>query len=236
MSNLVEFDFEDFPENPAIICSGKRRSGKNFLTRDLAYNFMRGKVDTCFLFSPTAEIAINSFDFVPIEYRYNEYNMEVVDMILKRQEYLIRNSPTKPNKHRTLLILDDLQASNDGKKRRHIEKLFLTARHFRLSLIVNFQFPKVDMSPTIRDNVDVIFVFQQNNFNNKELFALQYLNTDDKKNAGFELINRYATGYQCLVISNTQTSNKYEDYCFYYTADDVPQKFKLGKEYMDSLS
>ena len=64
----------------------------------------------------------------------------------------------------------------------------------------------------MENNVDVIFVFQQNNFNNKELFVLQYLNTDDRKNAGYELINKYAVGYQCLVISNTETSNNYEDY------------------------
>ncbi len=236
MNNLLEFDFEDFPENPAIICNGKRRSGKNYLTRDLCYNYFRGKVENVFLFSPTSEIAINSCDFVPYEYRYPEYNMDIVDMILKRQEHLIKNSLNKPNKHKILLILDDLQASNDGKKRRHIEKLFLTARHFRISLIVNFQFPKVDMSPTIRDNVDVIFVFQQNNFNNKELFVLQYLNTDDKKNAGYELINKYAEGYQVLVIMNTITSNSYEDFCFYYTAEAVPQKFKIGRDYQDSLS
>ena len=228
---LLEYDLNDLPENPAIICSGKRRSGKNFLTRDLCYNFFRGKIDQVFLFSPTAEIAINAVDFVPYEYRYSEYDIDVIDRILKRQEYLIRQNQKDTKKHRILLILDDLQASNDGKKRRHIEKLFLTARHFRVSLIVNFQFPKVDMSPAIRDNVDVVFVFQQNNFNNKELFALQYLSTSENKNDGYDLINKYATGYQTLVISNTEVSSNYQDYCFYYTADDVPQKFKLGKEY-----
>lgn len=236
MTELQMFDFNDFPENAAIICSGKRRSGKNYLTRDLAYNYFRKKCQTAFLFSPTAEIAINSFDFIPKEYRYEEYNIEVVDMILQRQKFLIKSTPNQPNKHRTLLILDDLQSSNDGVKRKHIEKLFLTARHFRLSLIVNFQFPKVDMSPTIRDNVDVIFVFPQNSYSNKELFALQYLSIDENKKKGFEIINKYALGYQCLVINNTETSNKYEDFCSYYKADNVPQKFKIGREYLDSLS
>jgi len=236
MSDLYEFDFSDFPENAAIIASGKRRSGKNYLTRDLVYNYFRGNCETAFLFSPTSEIAINSFDFIPKEYRYEEYNIDIVEKILQRQKSLIMNTPNKPNKHKTLLILDDLQSSNDGVKRKHIEKLFLTARHFRVSLIVNFQFPKVDMSPTIRDNVDVIFVFPQNSYSNKELFALQYLSIDDNKKRGFEIINQYALGYQCLVINNTETSNKYQDFCYYYKADNVPQKFKIGREYMDSLS
>ena len=29
-------------------------------------------IKNCFLFSPTAEIATNGFDYVPIEFRYNE--------------------------------------------------------------------------------------------------------------------------------------------------------------------
>ena len=73
-------------------------------------------------------------------------------------------------------------------------------------------------------------------FLNIRKFVLQYLNTDDRKNAGYELINKYAVGYQGLVISNTETSNNYEDYCFFYTADAVPQKFKIGRDYQDSLS
>ena len=104
--DLVEFDFEDFPENPAIICNGKRRSGKNFLTRDLCYNYFRGKVKNCFLFSPTSEIANNGFDFVPFEFRYNEVDIEVIERIMKRQEYLIRNDPK--GDFRTLIIIDDI--------------------------------------------------------------------------------------------------------------------------------
>lgn len=234
--DLFEYDLSDLPENPSIVLCGKRRSGKGVLTKDLAFNFFRGKVSNTFLFSPTSEIAINQIDYVPLEYRFTELNVDVIEMIMKRQEYLIKNTPKDKNKHRILIIIDDIIASNDSRQQKILDKLFICARHFRISLIVSYQYVKKDFSPVQRDNVDVIFCFQQNNYNNKEALVLQYLNVNENKNAGYELLNKNAVGYQALVISNTETSNKFEDFCFTYTADIIQKKFKLGRDYQDSLS
>lgn len=236
MDNLFEYDFEDLPENPSIVLCGKRRSGKGVLTKDLCYNYFRGKVSNVFLFSPTSEIALNQIDYVPYEYRYQEVNVDIIEMILKRQEYLIKNSPKDTKKHRILIIIDDIIASSDSRQQKILDKLFICARHFRISLIVSYQYVKKDFSPVQRDNVDCIFCFQQNNFNNKEALVLQYLNVSENKNEGYELLNKNAVGYQCLVISNTETSNKFQDFCFTYKADIIQKKFKLGREYQDSLS
>ena len=157
-------------------------------------------------------------------------------MIMKRQEYLIKATPKDTKKHRILIIIDDIIASNDARQQKILDKLFICARHFRISLIVSYQYVKKDFSPVQRDNVDTIFCFQQNNFNNKEALVLQYLNVSENKNEGYELLNKNAVGYQALVISNTETSNKFEDFCFTYTADMIQKKFKLGREYQDSLS
>ena len=234
--DLFEYDLNDLPENPSIVLCGKRRSGKGVLTKDLCFNFFRGKVSNVFLFSPTSEIAINQIDYVPYEYRYSELNVDVIEMIMKRQEYLIKNTPKDTKKHRILIIIDDIIASNDARQQKILDKLFICARHFRISLIVSYQYVKKDFTPVQRDNVDVIFCFQQNNFNNKEALVLQYLNVSENKNEGYELLNKHAEGYQCLVISNTETSNKFQDFCFTYTADMIQKKFKLGRDYQDSLS
>ena len=229
-TNLIEFDFSDIPENPSIVLCGRRRAGKGVLCRDLSYNFFRSqKLNNCFLFSPTAEIANNGFDFVPMEFRYREVDIDVIDRIMKRQEYLIRNNP-KGN-HKTLLIFDDLIASNDAKQQRILDKLFVCARHYQISLIVAYQYIKKDFTPVQRDNVDIIFCFQQSNFDNKDSLNRQYLSINDNKKDGMDLINKYCVKYQTLVIVNTTNSNKYEDFCFYFTADIINRKFKLGKEY-----
>jgi len=227
--DLIEFDLSDIPDNPSIVLAGKRRSGKNVLCKDLCYNFFRGKVKNVFVFSPTSEIAINGYDYVPFEFRYTEVDIDVIERIMKRQEYLIRNDPK--GDHRTLIIIDDIIASNDAKQQKILDKLFICARHYQISLIVSYQYIKKDFSPVQRDNVDVIFCFQQSNFDNKQALNLQYLSVNDNKKDGLELLNKYADGYQTLVILNTISSANYEDFCFYYTADMIERKFKLGKDY-----
>jgi archaellum biogenesis ATPase FlaH len=227
--DLIEFDLSDIPDNPSIVLAGKRRSGKNVLCKDLCYNFFRGKVKNVFVFSPTSEIAINGYDYVPFEFRYTEVDIDVIDRIMKRQEYLIRNDPK--GDHRTLIIIDDIIASNDSKQQKILDKLFICARHYQISLIVSYQYIKKDFSPVQRDNVDVIFVFQQSNYDNKQAFNIQYLSVNDNKKDGLELINKYAVDYQTLVILNTVSSPDYSDFCFYYTADLIEKKFKLGKDY-----
>jgi len=227
--DLYEYDLNDLPENPSIVLAGKRRSGKGVLTKDLCYNYFRGKIDNCFLFSPTSEIACNQIDYVPFEFRYSYIDIDVIESIMKRQSYLIQQDPK--GRHKVLIIIDDIISSNDARQQKIMDKLFICARHFRISLIVSYQYIKKDFSPVQRDNVDVIFCFQQNNFNNKEALCLQYLNTNDNKKDGFDLIHKYAVDYSTLVISNTENSNNYQDYCFHYQADLIPKKFKIGRDY-----
>ena len=229
MTNLLQFDLSDVPEHPSIVLAGRRRSGKGVLAKDLCYNFFRGKIKNCFLFSPTAEIATNGFDYVPVEFRYNEIDVDVIDRILKRQEYLIRNNPK--GKYGTLIIIDDIISSNDAKQQKILDKLFICARHYQISLIVCYQYIKKDFSPVQRDNVDIIFCFQQSNFDNKDALNRQYLSVNDNKKDGLDLINKYATGFQTLTILNTINSDKYEDFCYYYHADIIKKKFKIGNEY-----
>jgi len=227
--SLLEFDLNDIPENPSIVLCGKRRSGKNVLCRDLAYNYFRGKVKNVFVFSPTSEIAINGYDYVPFEFRYNEVDIDVIERIMKRQEYLIKENPK--GDYRTLILIDDIIASNDAKQQKILDKLFICARHFQISLVVSYQYIKKDFSPVQRDNVDVIFTFQQSNYDNKDALNKQYLSVSENKKDGMDLIDRYAVGFQTLVILNTTNNNNYEDFCYYYQADIINKKFKLGREY-----
>ena len=227
--NLLQFDLSDIPESPSIVLAGRRRAGKGVLCNDLIYNYFRGKIKNVFLFSPTAEIASNGFQFVPHEFRYPEIDIMIIDRIMKRQEYLIRNNP-KAN-HRILLIIDDIISSNDAKQQKILDKLFICARHYQIALIVCYQYIKKDFSPVQRDNVDIIFCFQQSNFDNKDALNKQYLSISDNKKDGMDLINKYAVKFQTLTILNTTNSDKYEDFCFYYEADIINKKYKIGKEY-----
>ena len=57
---------------------------------------------------------MNGFEFVPHEFRYNEIDVDVIERIMKRQEYLIRNDPK--GKYNTLIIIDDIINEKKGIK------------------------------------------------------------------------------------------------------------------------
>ena len=156
-----------------------------------------------------------------MEFRYTEIDIDVIERIMKRQEYLIKNNP-KGN-YKILIIIDDIISSNDAKQQKILDKLFICARHYQISLIVCYQYIKKDFSPVQRDNVDLIFCFQQSNFDNKDALNRQYLSVNNDKKEGLDLIN--------LVILNTINSDNYEDFCYFYEADMIEKKFKLGREY-----
>ncbi len=226
---LLEFDLNDIPDNPAIVCCGVRRAGKGVMTKDIVYNYFRGKVKSVYLFSPTCNISDNPMDFVPFENRYDNVDIEVMERLMKRQEHLINNNPK--GDYRILFIIDDCLSSTDNKQKNMINKLFVIARHFQISLIVNYQYIKRDFNPIQRSNTDIIFVFSTSNFDNKDTINNQYLSISNDKKSGLRLIDTYARNYQVLVISNTINSSSYEDFCFYYSADIINKKFKLGRDY-----
>jgi len=226
---LTDFDLDDMPDYVSCCLIAKRRGGKGVLTKSLCFHHFKNKVKTAFLFSPTSEIANNPMDFVPMHYRYKEFDPDVVERILTRQEFLIRNDP-KGN-HHTLLIVDDIMATLDPKSQKVLDKIFVAGRHFQISIVVCFQYVKREFSTIMRTNCDYVFIFNQTNYNNKESLVLDYLSTTENKKLGFALMNKYADGYQCLVVNNTSTSNDYEDFCFYFKADLIKRKFILGKDF-----
>jgi len=231
MSNidLEEFDPEDMPKFCSIVACGSRISGKGILTRDLSFKFFKNNVQTAFLFSPTSQFATSQMDFIPSYFKYNEFDPDVVERILSRQEYLIKNDP-KGNYH-TLLIVDDIIATMDTKAQKTLQKIFVAGRHFQISIIVCFQYVKREFDKIMRSNCDYIFIFNQKSYDNKESLVNDFLTISDNKKEGFALMDKYATGYNCLVINNTHNTNDYEDFCFSYEADIIKKKFKIGKDF-----
>jgi|TARA_R110000787_G_scaffold284776_1_gene398965 hypothetical protein len=226
---LSEFDPEDLPQYSSIVACGSRKSGKGILTRDLVFKRYKDNVQTCFLFSPTAEFQTSQMDFVPTYFKYKEFDPDVVERILSRQEFLIKNDPK--GKYHTLLIVDDIIATMDAKAQKTLQKIFVCGRHYQVSIIVCFQYVKREFDKIMRSNCDYVFCFNQKSYDNKESLVNDFLTISDNKKEGFYLMDKYATGFNCLVINNTHNTNEYEDFCFSYEAEIIKRKFKVGKDF-----
>ena len=215
---IKTLNYEKIPEYASIVLNGRRRSGKGVLTRDLVKNVIsRRKIRNAYLFSPTANIAQNPMNFVPEQNRYLELDLEVIDSIMKYQENIIKEDP-KGN-HSILICIDDIVGSINNKQKAVLNKLFILGRHLQIYLIYSVQSVKNEFTPTQRQNTDLIFIFNQSNFYNKEQLSLEYLSLNMDKKTGIKLIDTYAVGHQALVISNTEKDGNIQDYIFKYTAE-----------------
>ena len=227
MSFIEEFNFDYIEPYSAIVMCGKRRSGKAVLTRNLCSQYYKNKVDNAYLFSPTADIANNPMNFINPDKRIKFLDITLIDEIIATQEMLIKDD--RKGRHHTLIIIDDIVGSLNEIQKRTINKLFIMGRHLRISLIYCVQSIKNEFTPTMRQNCDLIFIFSQNNYFNKESLVLEYLNVNDNKKEMINFLDKYATGHQSLVILNTEKSNEIDDYVFYYTANYPIKDFKLSK-------
>jgi len=219
-------NYDKIPEYASIVLAGKRRSGKGVLTRDLVKNVIsRKKIRNAYLFSPTANIAQNPMNFVPEDNRYLELDLEVIDGIMKKQEALIKDD-IKGN-HAILIIIDDIVGSINNKQKNVLNQLFILGRHLQIYLLYCVQSVKNEFTPTQRQNTDLIFIFNQSNFYNKEQLSLEYLSLNMDKKTGIKLIDTFAVGHQALVISNTEKDGNVQEYVFKYTAEFPIKDFSL---------
>ena len=229
---LDKFDYDDLPKYPVICNLGKRRSGKTNLTRDECYHYFhrRARYTNVLLFSPTADFG-SDYDFVPEASKYDAFKLSIVEDLMERQRHIIKTDPKA--KIDTLLIFDDIiKAGGDASSRAAMNKLthlFTVARHYRIAIIANLQYMKAqEFNPTMRDNLDFLFVFSQSNHDTKLEIVKQWLGVGDKMD-GLDVLQQTAQQYRTLVVDNTSKSTELDEICFWYQADSIPRKFRLGK-------
>lgn len=223
---IKTLNYEKIPEYASIVLAGKRRSGKGVLTRDLVKNVIsRKKIRNAFLFSPTSNIAKNPMNFIPEQNRFLELDLEILHGIMKYQEEIIKEDPN--GNHAILICIDDIVGSINNKQKNILNTIFILGRHLQIYLIYCVQSVKNEFTPTQRQNTDMIFIFNQSNFYNKEQLSLEYLSMSMDKKTGIKLIDTIAIDHQALVILNTDKSGSIENYIFKYTAEYPIKDFSL---------
>ena len=80
------------------------------------------------------------------------------------------------------------------------------ARHYRIAIIANLQYMKAqEFNPTMRDNLDFLFVFSQSNHDTKLEVVKQWLGVGDKRD-GLEVLEQTAQQYRTLVIDRPSSA------------------------------
>ena len=117
--------------NFAMVILGRRGTGKTFILKDIL-NKLKDRFDEAYLFSQTSDIQpIEAYGFIPEENQYNNFDVEVISSIYKRQEDRKRRNRRmdgimKEKDNHILIVFDDM--INDPRLRgsEWISKIFVS--------------------------------------------------------------------------------------------------------------
>ena len=244
VARLDEFDPDLLlPEHFFCIFYGLRRSGKTvmlrFLLSEMENRLCEHKV---YLFSSTAEVSPEQYDFVPSKAKFpniSELEFDLGEIVGKQKAAIKEFHEEKgPEPEPILIILDDCVSENIVRHSPSLNALAVSGRHINMSVVILSQVVTGSGSvpPIIRTQADTIFVVANPRSEvERKLIAEQYLtaeNTYGGKQKGLSVLGAAtSTQYRALVITTTDSSaRRYIEYL--YTYGPVPEhvELKLGTE------
>lgn len=243
------------PADAAVVCFGRRRSGKSWLMRDILYCY-RDVFDRGLVFTGTK--ANYFFQYVPDEKRPEDIRKEglpngfipeqaVVDGYDKSVlgnflglQMNIRENAERYRKEQgyelpAFVVLDDV--IDDGEIRRdgqsgHLLSLFSKGRHYKLFTILATQYPKA-IPARVRDNLDFAIIFRLESKLEKEAMLEHFMGELNPRTAE-EVMRMYTHReeggpVQCLII-DLRAGTPFDKKYFTYVARGELPEFKMGSK------
>lgn len=221
---LFYMDVHEIPNDAVCLITGRRRTGKSFLTRWLLYNkrkvFPFGMVMTQTKFNKFWSTYINK-DAV-----WGDYSSEALHRLVARQSTLVDDNIWGIDP-RIFVVLDDLAADVQLRYDYMLRSFFYYGRHLKTFLVVTSQWFK-SLAPGCRENADYIFLFGMSNLNELEAIYEEYA-AGVPRDIFYQLVSRYSSESNCFVI-NPHGRTPFERF-FQYRAQD-PGPFRMGCEEM----
>ena len=224
---LNEFDPSRIKSNSTILIIGKRGSGKTVLMKDIAYHLSRAKkIDMAVGFSATEDSNKNLSSFIPRSLIHKRYKPEIVHKIYSMQQ----KHSKKDRMQNVALIMDDVLYEKGQFNGELIRKLFFNGRHYKLLIMLLAQY-SMDLNPSLRGNIDLVFVARDLVFANRERLYKNFFGIFPSFSSFDKVMQKVTQNYTFLVlVNNDARSTKPEDVLFYYRAKAELPEFRLGKK------
>jgi hypothetical protein len=223
---LKKFDMTRIKHDKVVVMIGKRETGKSFLIKDLLWHHQNIPCGTVISGTEGA----NQFysKIVPPLFVHEAYSPLVLSNVLKRQKLIgkkivkdLSERGTTSIDPRNFLILDDCLFDTSWIRDTNVRYLFMNGRHVHTMFVIAMQYA-MGIPPSLRTNIDYIFILRENIVNNRRKLYEQYAGMFPDFDSFCQVMNQCTENYECLVIDNNAKSNKLEDQVFWYKAAPRP--------------
>jgi hypothetical protein len=230
--NIQIKKFDPTTIDPCRVCVfiGRRGTGKSQLVTDILYH--QRKIPMGVVMSGTEESNEHYQKYVPDSFIYGKYEPEVINKVIMHQKKIVKKMTPKEKddfsdpKNSVFVLLDDCMFDNKWTRSEDMRCIFMNGRHYRIFLALTIQYV-MDLPPSLRGQVDYIFVLKENILENKQKLWKHLFGIFPTFEAFNEVLTQCTENYECLVLNVRSTSNKIEDVVFWYRAK-IGRNFKIG--------
>lgn len=159
----------------------------------------------------------------PSTFVFNAYDEEQVENFARRQK-LAKEHLENPW---AVLLLDDCTDTPALFRKPLQNKLYKLGRHWKMLYILSLQYC-MDVSPTIRTNVDGVFILREPNLRNRKTLYENYAGVIPTFNLFCAILDQITDDYTALYIHNATRTNDWKECVFWFKAPLVPNDFKFG--------
>jgi hypothetical protein len=231
---ICEFKLDSMCSNPSICMIAKRGSGKSWVCRSILHHFRH--IPCGVIIAPTDKMSCFYGKFYPDLYIHYEYKSEIIEKLLKRQEYAIdkmKSTYKKKNKKfdpRSVLLMDDcLSSKKEWAKDKPVMDMFMNGRHYQVMYILTMQFP-LGIGPELRCNFDYIFLLAEDFYSNQKRLFDHYAGIFPNFEAFRQVFKSLTEDYGAMVLVNRGARKNLFDKVFWYKATDFESKRMGSKE------
>ena len=242
--NFEEFDIRkelDDKCNFFMTITAKRRSGKSVLLKNLCYQ-IKDWYASCYVFSMSAGLQPDLFDFVAKENIYDGFQEEKLLEIWNAQKAMVMSLKKTKTKDKdipkVLILFDDIIGSEKVRHSSVLNNFAILGRHLHFAVIILSQEMggKYGIPKVIRSNVDVAIAFYLDSEVCRDLFCTQYLSAQNKK-IGLVIFDKITRGkpYQSIIVLNCKVNSNITEVVKTFIAKEKVPKFKLGELSLEKM-
>lgn len=204
-----------------IVIIGKPGSGKSILIKDILFN-KKHIIPVPLIISETEELNYTYSKIIPSNFIYKKYNENILRDFLNRQ-IVAKQKLINPW---TCLILDDCFGEPKHFTKPMQQFLFKNLRHYCTLYIVALQYA-LDIKPTIRVNIDGVFIFKEPNITMRKKIYDNFASIIPDFHLFCKILENVTEDHSCLFIKNNISSNNWQDSIFWYKAE-THKEWKFG--------
>lgn len=196
-----------------LVVIGKPGTGKSVLIASILYA-KKHIAPVAMVMSGTEDS--NSFfrQILPSTFVFNNYNEEQIEKFITRQK-LAKQHIDNPW---AFLVIDDCTDDASIFRKPLQNGLYKRSRHWKMIYILSLQYC-LDVKPTIRTNIDGVFILREPNLRNRKTLYENYASIIPDFKTFCSILDQITNDHTALYIHNATTTNDWKECVYWYKAD-----------------